>query len=68
MESGKLWENIHKSTRWNGKIKEEDGKFVLDTYAQVEDLIDLLDERYTLSNITDTEYDTDVKQVAEPVT
>jgi len=68
MESGKLWENIHKSTRWNGKIKEEDGKFVLDTYAQVEDLIDLLDERYTRSDITDTEYDTDVKQVAEPVT
>ena len=41
---------------------------VLDTYAQVEDLIDLLDERFTRSDITDTEYDTDVKQVAEPVT
>lgn len=68
MEPAKLWENIHRSTRWNGKIKEENGKFVLDTYTQVEDLIDLLDERYTRSDITDTEYDTDVKQVAEPVT
>ena len=67
MEPAKLWENIHRSTRWNGKIKEENGKFVLDTYPQVEDLIDLLDERYTRSDITDTEYDTDVKQVAAPV-
>ncbi len=67
MEPARLWENIHRSARWNGKIKEENGKFVLDTYAQVEDLIDLLDERYTRSDITDTEYDTDVKQVAEPV-
>jgi len=63
-----LWENIHRSARWNGKIREENGKFVLDTYVQVENLIDLLDERYTRSDITDTEYDTDVKQVAEPVT
>lgn len=67
MEPTILWENIHRSTRWNGKIKEENGKFVLDTYTQVEDLIDLLDERYTRSDITDTEYDTDVKQIAEPV-
>ena len=67
MDQTKLWENIHKSTRWNGKIKEENGKFLLNTFAQVENLIDLLDERYTRSDITDTEYDTDVKRVAEPV-
>jgi len=68
MESAKLWENIHRSARWNGKIKEINGKFVLDTYAQVENLIDLLDERYTRSDITGEEYDTEVKQLAEPVT
>lgn len=68
MDTDKLWTNIHRSVRWNGKIKEENGKFVLETYMQVEDLIDLLDERYTRSDITDTEYDTDVKQVAEPIT
>lgn len=62
-----LWENIHKSPRWNGKIKEEDGKFVLKTYAEVESLIDLLDERYTRSEITGEEYDTEVKQLAEPI-
>ena len=67
MEPQKLWENIHRSKRWNGSIREEDGKFVLDTYEQVEKLIDLLDERYTRSEITDEEYDTVVKQLAEPV-
>jgi len=68
MEPTKLRENIHRSTRWNGKIEEDkNGKFVIDTYPQVEILIDLLDERYTRSDITDTEYDTDVKRVAEPV-
>ena len=41
--------------------------FVLNIYAHVELLIDLLDERYTRSDITDEEYDTDVKKVAEPV-
>lgn len=67
MEPAKLWENIHRSTRWKEKIKEENGQFVIDTYAQVEDLIDLLDERYTRSDITGEEYDTEVKQLAEPV-
>lgn len=61
MEPEKLWENIHKSNRWNGKIREEEGKFVLNHYTDVEKLIDLLDERYTRSDITDIEYDTDVK-------
>lgn len=68
MEPEKLWEKIHQSARWNGKIKEKEGQFILETYTQVEALIDLLDERYTRSDITDTEYDTDVKQVAEPIT
>ncbi len=67
MTPDNLWENIHKSSRWNGKIKEENGKFVLDTYKDVENLIDLLDERYTRSEITNTEYDTDVKKEADPI-
>ena len=65
MDLAKLLENIHQSSRWNGKITEENGKFVLDTYAQVENLIDLLDERYTRSDITGEEYDTDVKKLAD---
>ncbi len=67
MPVDKMMENIHRSKRWNGMIPEENGVFVLNTYAHVELLIDLLDERYTRSDITDEEYDTDVKKVAEPV-
>lgn len=63
----KMMENIHKSKRWNGKIPEENGAFILSTFAHVELLIDLLDERYTRSDITDEEYDTDVKKIAEPI-
>ena len=67
MPVDKMMENIHRSKRWNGMIPEENGTFVLNTFAHVELLIDLLDERYTRSDITDEEYDTDVKKVAEPI-
>ena len=63
----RMMENIHRSKRWNGMIPEENGMFVLSTFTHVESLIDLLDERYTRSDITDEEYDTDVKRVAEPI-
>lgn len=66
MPADRLWGKIHESSRWNGRIQEKDGQFVLETYVQVENLIDLLDERYTRSDITDQEYDTEVKRLAEP--
>lgn len=67
-----LWENIHKSPRWsemikNEKIKVKNRKFVLESYPAVECFIDLLDERYTRSEITGEEYDTEVKQLAGPI-
>lgn len=68
MPVDKLMENIHRSKRWNGMIPEENGTLVLSTFVHVEMLIDLLDERYTRSDITDEEYDTEVKRVAEPIT
>lgn len=54
--------------RWKDKfhINEATNQIVLETYAEVEYLIDLFDERFTRSDITDTEYDTDVKTVAQP--
>lgn len=53
---------------WKDKFEEnQEGLIVLNTYQQVEDLIDLLDERYTRSDVTNQEYDTDVKRVAKPV-
>lgn len=55
--------------RWKGKfnIDESTNRIVLNTYNEVENLIDLFDERYTRSDITDTEYDTDVKTIAQPI-
>ena len=48
---------------WKDKFEEnQEGLIVLNTYQQVEDLIDLLDERYTRSDVTNQEYDTDVKR------
>lgn len=45
---------------WKDKFEEnQEGLIVLNTYQQVEDLIDLLDERYTRSDVTNQEYDTD---------
>ena len=53
---------------WKDKFEEkQEGLIVLNTDQQVEDLIDLLDERYTRSDVTNQEYDTDVKRVAKPV-
>lgn len=54
--------------RWQGKfnINQNTNQIVLNTYGEVETLIDLFDERYTRSDVTDTEYDTDVKTVAQP--
>ena len=53
---------------WKDKFEEnQEGLIVLNTYQQVEDLIDLLDERYTRSDVTNQGYDTDVKRVAKPV-
>lgn len=62
-----LLEKIQTVPRWNGKFDIVDDVIQLNTYVQVENLIDLFDERYTKSEITDQEYDTDVKQPAEPV-
>ena len=54
--------------RWQGKFNfnQNNNQIVLNTFREVENLIDLFDERFTRSDVTDTEYDTDVKTVAEP--
>lgn len=50
--------------RWQYVFKIEDGKIQLNTFKDVENLIDLFDERYTISLITNDEFDTDVKKLA----
>lgn len=65
-----LYTKITTLPRWRGKfeINEADHTINLKNYGQVENLIDLLDERYTRSDVTDEEYDTSAKKWVEPVT
>ncbi len=60
-----LLKRIDRLPRWHGKFMIEDGKIVLKTFAQVEELIELLDETYTRSDVTGQEYVTDVKRPVE---
>ena len=63
-----LMNKVNTLPRWKGKFSfnQDTHQIVLNTYKEVESLIDLFDERYTRSDVTDTEYDTDVKTVAQP--
>lgn len=65
-----LYTKITTLPRWRGKfeVNEIDHTISLKKYGQVENLIDLLDERYTRSDVTDEEYDTSAKKWVEPVT
>jgi len=67
LSANELYTKINTVQRWKDKfhIDETTHQIVLKTYTEVESLIDLFDERYTRSDITDTEYDTDVKTVAQ---
>lgn len=63
-----LREKLTTVNRWKGKFQlNEEGKIILSTYKNVEDLIDLFDERFVRSEVTGQEYDTDVKSLAEDV-
>lgn len=64
----KLIEKVTTLDRWRNKFQiNDENEIVLNTFPDVENIIDLFDERYTRSDVTDTEYDTDVKSVAQPV-
>lgn len=67
LSNEQLLEKIRTVPRWSGQFNIVNDVIELNTYTQVENLIDLFDERYTKSEITEQEYDTDVKQLAEPV-
>lgn len=64
MSKEELFTKITTLPRWQGKfeIDETDHTIKLKKYGQVENLIDLLDERYTRSDVTDEEYDTRAKK------
>lgn len=67
LTSDALLYKIRTLPRWRGKFVIENNKIILNTYVQVESLIELLDETYTRSDVTGEEYETDVKKLAEPV-
>lgn len=62
-----LIEKVSTIPRWRDvfDIDSVSNEITLNTFGDVENLIDLFDERYTRSEVTDTEYDTDVKTVAK---
>ena len=64
-----LYTKITTLPRWRGKfeVNETDHTIRLKNYEQIENLIDLLDERYTRSDVTDEEYDTSAKKWIAPV-
>lgn len=60
-----LRERLAQSNRWSGKFEFDDNNQIHVRYLKdVEDVIDLFDERYTYSEITGAEYDTSVKTLA----
>lgn len=65
-----LYAKITDLPRWQGKfgLNETDHTIRLENEDQVENLIDLLDERYTRSDVTNEEYDTSAKKWVEPAT
>lgn len=63
--ANELIEKLNSVERWKGVFDIQDNKIILRTYKDVENLIDLFDERYTISPVTNDEFDTDVKQLAE---
>lgn len=60
-----LRERLTQSHRWSGKFEfDENNQIHIGYLKDVEEIIDLFDERYTYSEITGAEYDTSVKILA----
>ena len=58
-------ERLTQSHRWSGKFEfDENNQIHIGYLKDVEEIIDLFDERYTYSEITGAEYDTSVKILA----
>lgn len=65
--AAELLDKVKTVPRWRGVFDITGDKINLRTYQDVENLIDLFDERFTTSPITGDEFDTDVKKLASPV-
>lgn len=68
MRSDDLWTKISTLPRWKGKFKAPvDGSIPIETNKEIEAMIDLLIERFTVSEVSGQEYDTEVKKKAEEI-
>lgn len=67
MSKENLLKKLQTVERWKNVFEIQDDQVHLRTFADVENIIDLFIERYTKSEITGQEYDTSVKDKAEPI-
>ena len=68
MTSDALIEKITTLPRWKGKFRDPvNGAIPIDNVKEIEAMIDLLSERFTVSPVTGQEYDTEVKKKAEEI-
>lgn len=64
-----LFEKVSTLPRWKGKFRDPvDGVIPIETNKEIELMIDLLVERFTVSPVSGQEYDTEVKKKAEEIT
>lgn len=66
MSKAGLVERLHSVDRWKDVFEIQEDQVNLRNYTDVENIIDLFIERYTKSEVTGQEYDTEVKNKAEP--
>lgn len=63
-----LIEKVTTLPRWKGKFRDPvDGAIPIDSVKEIETMIDLLAERFTVSPVSGQEYDTEVKKKAEEI-
>lgn len=67
MSKNDLLTRVRTVERWQNVFELQNGEIHLRNFTDVEQLIDLFTERYTRSDITGQEYDTEVKEKASPI-
>ena len=68
MTSDALIDKVTTLPRWKGKFRAPiNGMIPIDSVKEIEAMIDLLCERFTVSPVTGQEYDTEVKKKAEKI-
>ncbi len=67
MSKDKLMEKLQTVERWRNVFEIQNDQVFLRNFSDVEHIIDLFTERYTKSEVTGQEYDTAVKDKAEPI-